>query len=124
WASGARKSELLWALGGVCSALPAPVAVLIWGDAVYSVADPFMWALHDRYILEFQSMATYLSAQPGWLKSAARCLPFALIGVAALSFRRAGSQEKRLALALALAPAVALAALALYQVRWWGEAAA
>src|SRR5690606_38821265 len=32
--------------------------------------------------------------------------------------------EKRLALALALAPAVALAALALYQVRRWGEAAA
>lgn len=120
--AGDRKRGSIQAIAGGVLILPLPLSVFVAGDAVYRVADPFLWALHERYIVEFQSMAAYLSAQPSWLRSAALCVPFALLLTGALAFRWTRSADRRLPLALALGPAAILSALALFQVRWWGEA--
>jgi hypothetical protein len=101
-----------------------PTAILLGGGRAFLLADPFLWRLHTQYILEFQSLSSYLSRRGFDFTAIARVLPLALL-VPSLVFlgRRDTARFRKVQLALALGPAALESILATQQIRWWGFAA-
>ena len=109
----------------VCLAAVAPLPLLgLWrGAEVYQVVDPFLLAVHERYIMEFQSLWANLAVLPSPLRSLAMLLPhLILVLAAAWVWRRRGSGGGLWL--VGLGPALAVWVLALWQARWWAEASA
>jgi hypothetical protein len=107
-------------------AVAAPVLVILMaGERVFWVSDPFLLSLHKEYILEFQSLAGLLTSreQSPW---AVLVIHFwalaALAGAGLLWFFAREDAAFRSGLLLLVPPTVAMQGLAWMQVRW-GSAA-
>lgn len=100
-----------------------PVLIFFTGDKTFTVADPFIWRIHTRYISEFQGLAR-LFATKGWSwGSVALCLPMLLLVPPILTmFRRSAAIEVKGQVALTLGPAAVGCLMAWGQLRWLGLA--
>jgi hypothetical protein len=117
-ASISDRAILILAL--VATSVPVLLVAAAPG-AVFWVADPFLLALHERHIAEFQNLieATTGPAQPVvlglWF-----ALPLAsLFGMVALAMRGSVGASERAGFALAGAVAVVLLGMGALQVRWF-----
>lgn len=119
--AGAVRSWKDWRLPGGLILIIIPAVVFILGrERFFWVADPFLLALHREYILEFQSLSTFLRTMPepwtflmhqGWTL-------FAVLA-ASLSIAFGWFPKDRIPLLpLLFFPAIGMQLLALDQVRW------
>lgn len=101
-----------------------PAFILVGARDTFHILDPFLWMLHDDYIMEFQS----LLQQPDWwnpwqlLQGGTSVLPLLLLGSIALTrwSARTLPAAARGLLTLTAVPAALLLVLSLFQVRWLG----
>lgn len=117
-----RRDLLALAVSMLAVAL-LPILVVVARADVFQVGDPFLMAVHERYIMEFQSLWTNLEVVSSPLRKLAMCLPLAIpvLGLGVLCFGGL-SAWRRVTLSLALVPALAYLALAFVQARWLGQA--
>jgi hypothetical protein len=82
----AEPRPWLWILLDVVAIAILPAVVLLGRGAVFRVADPFLWALHEDYILEFQGLTTQLALLNHWqlLEGVINLLPVLALPLAAL----------------------------------------
>jgi hypothetical protein len=103
------------------AAVTAPLVLIrCWPGKFFWVSDRFLLALHEQFILEFQSLVSFVAAsksQLAWLNYAL-WPALALGSIAILAIRRGLSAWGRASLALVLAPALVMQCLAFWQVRW------
>lgn len=116
------KPRTRWALASSVLAVLAPLGIIFAGrERVFAVADPFLYSLHHLYISEFRSVFAMM-AEHGW-QMAVVANAFFLLAIVVCAFSLPGGALPPAAF-LALAPAVAGWALAAWQIRWSGAAAA
>ena len=114
-----------WALGALAAASVAvlPAIILATAAKTFTVADPFVWQLHTRYISEFQSLQRLFSTHGLSWNLAALCLPvFLLVPSLVMILRPSTGPEARAHLILALCPAVTGWIQGWNQIRWLGLA--
>jgi hypothetical protein len=116
----ARGATEWVSLAAAAIALVLPAALIIaFGTAVFVVKDPFLWALHGNYILEFKPLLPWLQSQ----SPAARVLflnPLCLLvfAVLRLVFSRKISARWKAALLVPSVAACFVTVLGFAQNRW------
>lgn len=102
---------------------PLTFSLLVFRADVFQVADPFLRAVHERYIMEFQTLFANLGIMKSGLRTAAMLLPtiVLLLALVSLVSKRLDSVAKALVLMVSL-PACIVFLVTLYQARWWAEA--
>ncbi|HUL55376.1 MAG TPA: hypothetical protein VLT60_00165 [Usitatibacter sp.] len=114
---GARRfapRDLLWPALAI---LAAPLAVVVFGARVMSLADPFLAQLHRLFIGEFEPLLAWIKgmdARHVYEAAVVDALPLAAAAVTIARLRRATP----MALAFATLVAAALFEMALWQMRW------
>ncbi|HTB62176.1 MAG TPA: hypothetical protein VK737_01195 [Opitutales bacterium] len=67
WSGGPlaqKSSDWAWLVGSVFAVALLPVIILLFGNQVFTVSDPFLWKLHNDYIEEFFGLWPFLKSQP------------------------------------------------------------
>ncbi len=106
------------------SALAAlPITIIVGGTSVFTIQDSFLWNLHQKYILEFQSI-TRLFADAPWTRYIAVLPAWPLLGlpIAWRFFNKHSNRCINAPLAIALFSPLPITALSILQVRWIGVA--
>jgi hypothetical protein len=90
WLSGRaalRGRALWWMIGDAALIIMLPLTILLVPVA-FKVSDPFLWALHDDYILEFRTLGSQFSQLGAWhfLQGTTSVLPVLLLPLAAFSW--------------------------------------
>lgn len=108
---------------GAAALVSLPAAVLLTRAGTYTVADPFLLALHNEHIAEFQSLLRIAGTQGLTLAVAGLVLPLlAWTAPLLLLGRRELPAGRRAALAVVCLPGLIATLLGLLQVRWLGLA--
>ncbi|MBC2606789.1 hypothetical protein [Pelagicoccus albus] len=102
----------------------APLAILLAGMDSMQIFDPFLLAMHNRYLAEFQGLFANLALGSSALRSIATLLPFVSIAAALLIWIQIRKSKPALLLLIGFFPAALLLILSLYQARWIAEASA
>ena len=126
WLAGGRLAErrgdrALLAAAFCAVALP-PALALLFPGRFFLVSDPFVWALHRDYIVEFAPVWRRLREMP-WADSLTvygGAVPVALAGTAATLLWRRLDVTWRSRLLLVVAPALVVTLLGCRQSRWLG----
>lgn len=125
WLAGGRLSESkrgAWILAGsVAAVLVAPIVLAAGRERVFLIFDPFLWALHTDYIVEFSGLMHRLSGMP--LRTVAvgiSLVPLVAIPLAALLMKRGLPRPLKALVLLTLVPGVVTLGLACMQIRWLG----
>lgn len=117
------RRELATGAFGAALVVLLPVIIFTTAAKTFTVADPFVWELHTRYISEFQGLMRILVTQGLHLSFVTLCLPILLlVPPLALALRPSTAPEAKAHLMLALCPAVAGWIQGWNQVRWLGLA--
>jgi hypothetical protein len=117
------RTSVVRAMAGAAALVSLPAAVLLTRAETYRVADPFLLALHNEHIAEFQSVLRIAGTQGLTLAVAGLVLPLLAWTAPLLLLRRRELSAARRATLLAVSvPALIATALGLLQVRWLGLA--
>jgi len=118
--TGSKPREVaLLGLALILVAIP-PVIMICFPERFFWIADPFLLALHQEYIMEFQSLFEIMGQRPArWADALPYLAPLLAFPGAVLAwFTNRLSPLGKASLVLLLAPALMLQLLAIYQVRW------
>lgn len=108
-----------FALGAAAMAAPAVVIVLA-GERVFVVSDPFLWSLSNDYTPEFQGLRVATGRAGFGFTTIASCLPMLLVvPVAWWLSRRSTPSLARALVAVPLAATILFWLMALKEIRWW-----
>lgn len=121
--TGDRRRKFRIGVGFVLL-VPVPLAILLYGADVMHVFDPFLAALHERYLSEFRSLLGNLANISSKLRILALLAPFSAFFVGVVLWIRNWEQGASVAYSVCLGPLGVLILLTLYQARWWSEAGA
>ncbi len=101
--------------------LPIVLVFVIQGREVFQVADPFLMAIHNRHIMEFQSLGANVSVMSSSLRILAMLLPLAILPIGIVALLRTVTDESAAKAQglVAMACASMSFILTLYQARWW-----
>jgi hypothetical protein len=85
WQKAFVEPDRLWILLDALLILPLPALILLARASTFSLADPFLWTLHQRFIVEFLSLSRHLALMsPGEIAAGVSVLPVVAIPVAAV----------------------------------------
>ncbi|WP_309025865.1 hypothetical protein [Pelagicoccus enzymogenes] len=121
------KTRRRWIRGAFACvlALQLPLAIVLFRSTVFQVADPFLMAVHERYIMEFQGLWANVLVMGSKLRLLAMVLPLLLLpALTWLLFRMKRASPEFAGMLLAMGPACILFVLTLFQARWWSALAA
>ncbi|MBK1878314.1 hypothetical protein [Pelagicoccus mobilis] len=108
----------------VAMVIPLPVVFFSMGAEVFQVSDPFLMAVHDRFIMEFQTLSANLEVMTSPLRMFAMVLPLLILVVGGAGcYASRKRSEVFVLLACSMVPACILFFATLYQARWWSQLA-
>jgi tetratricopeptide (TPR) repeat protein len=123
WWGGGKLAEAprdwAWLAGSAVAVALVPVLIFFFADQVFTVADPFLWMMHNDYIEEFFSLFVFLKSQSFWMWII-MANPLVLLAAPMVfwSCQRSWPRPARALLLLALMPALITFGQAVVQVRW------